>query len=438
MVRSNLLVIMTDQQCADALGCASGGNYATPNLDRLAARGVRFEKAYTSQPICVPARCSMLTGLMPHQTGVTYNVSAGSMQGAPLSRLIDEAGYDTAYIGKWHIEHDPADQDWHGFRTTVRMQGNNLDANIEEPIREFLLRDREQPFFLFASFVNPHDICEVARMIAGQEEHYKNGEIPPFPPPHQCPPLPANFAIPPNEPSVIREHQQELRGGEAMGYIGATFDEGQWRQYRWAYQQLVSLVDARIGRLLDALEESGQANNTAIVFFSDHGDGNGAHQWHQKNIFYEESARVPFILVPPGGCPTAENHEALVNACLDLFPTLLDYAGLPTPADRLGRSLKPILEGRSVSQHDYVVSQTNLHLSYGAPGPTNGRMLRTADYKYVCFDSGSNREQLFHLPSDPGETHSLANDPHHAETLRAHRQLLQEWIERTEDPFQAT
>lgn len=433
----NLLVIMTDQQSADALGCASGGYFHTPNLDRLAARGIRFNKAYTSQPICVPARCSMLTGLMPHETGVMYNISQGQMNGEPLSRLIYEAGYDTAYIGKWHIEHDPADRDWHGFRTTAHMRGNHLDADIEQPIRDFLFKDREQPFFLFASFVNPHDICEVARMISGQEESYKNGDLPPFPPPHECPPLPANFAIPAHEPDAIREHQLGLKAAHdgAPGYIGATFDEGQWRQYRWAYQQLVSLVDARIGRLLDALDDSGQADNTAIIFFSDHGDGNAAHRWHQKNIFYEETARVPFIVAPPGGCEAGENDTALVNACLDLFPTLLDYAGLPAPAHRLGRSVRPMVEGTTRTAHEYVVSQTNLHLAYGQPGPTNGRMLRTADYKYVHFDSGDIREQLFHLASDPGETQSLCRDPDHRQALEQHRELLRSWITNTADPY---
>jgi len=429
--RCNLLVIMTDQQSADALGCASGGYFHTPNLDRLAARGVRFEKAYTSQPICVPARCSMLTGLMPHQTGITYNISKGEMHGEPLSRQLDEAGYDTGYFGKWHIEHDPNDLDWHGFRTTAHMRGNNLDADIEAPAREFLLKEREQPFFAFVSFVNPHDICEAARMINGQEEVYKNGDLPPFPQAGKCPPLPANFAVPAIEPTAIREHQQQNGA-----YPARDFDAVQWRQYRWAYQQLVTLVDERIGRLLDALEESGQADNTAIVFFSDHGDGNAAHHWNQKNIFYEEIARVPFILVPPGGSKPVENNEALVNACLDLFPTLLDYAELETPNELLGRSLRPVLEGSACSRHDYVVSQTNLHQAYGEPGPVNGRMLRTADYKYVVFDSGKIREQLFHLPSDPGETISLINAADHASALEEHRQLMRDWAQRSGDPFQ--
>lgn len=437
--RPNLLVIMTDQQSANALGCASGGYFKTPNMDRLAARGVRFTKAYTSQPICVPARCSMLTGLMPHQTGVYYNISENRMNGEPLSRAFAGGGYDTAYMGKWHIEHDPDDRAWHGFQTTAHLRGNNLDEDIEAPIREFLLKDRDQPFFLFASFVNPHDICEVARMIDGQQERYKNGDLPPFPPPHLCPPLPDNFAIPADEPAAIREHQFEMKVGDGeLGYIGAHFDEGQWRQYRWAYQQLVALVDERIGRVLDALEESGQADNTVIVLFSDHGDGNAAHRWHQKNIFYEETARVPFIVVPPGGCAPAENNTALVNACLDLFPTLLDYAELETPADLLGRSLKPVLEGSACTRHEYVVSQTNLHLGYGEPGPVNGRMIRTADFKYVVFDRGANPEQLFHLPSDPGETRSLAQDPAYAAELQRHRDLLAAWTGTSGDPFTAT
>lgn len=424
---------MTDQQSADAMGCASGGYFKTPNLDRLAKRGIRFNKAYTSQPICVPARCSMLTGLMPHQTGITYNISHTEMKGDALSRHIDEAGYDTGYFGKWHIVRSADDRDWHGFRTTAHMRGNKLDEDIEAPIREFLLKERDEPFFCFASFVNPHDICEVARMIDGQDEQYKNGDLPPFPSPHACPPLPANFAIPENESAVIREHQQELHA-----YNGRHYDEGQWRQYRWAYQQLVTLVDERIGRLLDALEESGEADNTAIVFFSDHGDGNAAHHWNQKNIFYEEVVRVPFIVVPPGGCESGENNTALVNTCLDLFPTLMDYAGLVAPDGLEGRSVRPILEGSSCTRREYVVSQTHFHEEYGVPGKVNGRMLRSADYKYVVFDRGAHAEQLFHLPSDPGETRCLVNDAAHADALQGHRRMFQQWLQESGDPFRVS
>ena len=200
-----------------------------------------------------------------------------------------------------------------------------------------------------------------------------------------------------------------------MIFRGHAFTDADWRQYRHAYYRLIEKVDAEIGRILAALQESGLAENTVVIFSSDHGDGLGAHRWNQKWALYEESVRVPFIL--KFGAHTSTGRvvtEPLVAASLDLFPTVCDFAGVTPPPNLLGRSLRPFIEGNPDTWRDYVVTETCFSDGLG----THGRMLRTPRYKYVVYSWGKHREQLFDLTTDPGETINLAVESRYAETDR--------------------
>ena len=433
--RLNVLFIWTDQQASHAMSNAGNPWLRTPAMDQLAAQGVTFEQTYCSDPICVPSRASWITGLMPHQTGVTFNTEEGGVIGEPLSRRFAEHGYDTGYVGKWHIPHDPNDEAWHGFRFTRHLRNNRLDPDVLPACNEFLRTPRDQPFFLVASFLNPHDICEWARQAAGGNDALPNGQLPPAPPPENCPPLPANFEIPAHEPDIIRTMQ--ARGPRL--YPTIDWEEGKWRQYLWAYYRLIERVDAQIGAILQTLRETGEDENTLIVFSSDHGDGAAAHRWNQKTLFYEEVAKVPFIVRPPA-CPRAgqRDTQSLVNMNLDFFPTAFDYAGIPVPDTLPGRSLRGLIDGRSgATAHDMVVSQNDITNTYGASEGVHGRMLRTARYKYVRFSAGRKREQLFDLATDPGEMNDLTASPTHASVLADHRSLLDDWMQRNRDTVMA-
>ena len=173
--RPNVLFIWTDQQAAKAMGNSGNRWLNTPAMDELAAQGVTFEQTYCSDPICVPSRSSWLTGLMPHQTGVTFNVEEGRVAGTPLSRAFCEAGY----VGKWHIPHPANDAAWHGFDFTRHMRNNRLDPDVLPACHMFLRTPRENPFFLVASFLNPHDICEWARFVSDGPDELPNGLCPP-------------------------------------------------------------------------------------------------------------------------------------------------------------------------------------------------------------------------------------------------------------------
>jgi arylsulfatase A-like enzyme len=167
-------------------------------------------------------------------------------------------------------------------------------------------------------------------------------QLPPAPPADQCPPLPGNFEVPEDEPSVIRELQAYPPARRTFPVV--DWKPETWRQYRWTYNRMTEMVDAQIGEILDALKASGKLDNTVIVFTSDHGDGVGAHKWNQKMVLYEESVRVPFIMVHPGGKKKAVNNSRLINIGIDLAATFMDYAGSPLNSSYHGKSLRPTVK----------------------------------------------------------------------------------------------
>jgi arylsulfatase A-like enzyme len=428
--RPNILFIMTDQQFAGALGCAGNADVKTPAMDSLAANGVRFEKAYCANPLCVPSRTVMLTGKMPHETGITRNIDAKSetFRTPLLGRFFTDAGYDCGYAGKWHLPLELSQTDIHGFGWFPKGGEKCPDAKIPEAAAEFFDQKRDKPFLFVASFINPHDICQWARGDA-----LPHGPIPDPPPPDQCPALPDNFAIPEHEPDVIRKVQHSSKSV----YPTVDWTPDRWRQYRWAYYRLVEKVDALIGELLDALRASGQEDNTLIVFTADHGDGTAAHHWNQKQVLYEETTRVPFIL---GGKAFAKagtvDREHLVSTGLDLIPTLCDYAGVAVPEGLRGRSVRPLAEGKAPDKwREDLVVETQFEYEGHATG-IRGRMLRTQRHKYIVYSEGTLREQLFDLETDPGEMTNLAVNPDNKALLEDCRIKLQQWGAKTGDVFE--
>lgn len=429
--RPNILLMSTDQQFAGAMRCAGNADLQTPAMDSLAANGVRFANAYCANPVCVPSRVSMFSGRMPHELGVYSNMYPHpAFQHAPmLGRALRDGGYDTGYVGKWHLLAPEPEKEIHGFDYMV----SGKDPVIAGGCARFLSKQRDKPFFLVASFFDPHDICQWAR-----GESFKNGAIGEPPAPERCPELPANHAIPENEPDVIRKVQAAYRD---RVYPTEEWTPGKWRQYLWAYYRMIELVDQRIGEVLEVLRSSGQEENTVIVFVSDHGDGASAHQWNQKQVLYEEATRVPCIISHKGHSRTnVVDRTQLVSTGLDLFPTLCDYAGVPAPPGLRGHSLRETVEkDQTKALREYVVCETEFgEFSNDPPfqhaGPM-GRMVRTRDHKYIVYSEGNLREQLFDLEKDPGELNTLSVDPGQIELLNAHRGMLASWIEETKDDF---
>lgn len=426
--KRNVLVILTDQQTADALSAAGNPHLKTPAMDSLAARGVRFTRAYSPNPLCVPARCSLFTGMDTHTLGVTINDldATWDTQAYPyLATAFQKAGFDTGYIGKWHLTTSPEATGVHGFDFVRHARENALDPDVPAACEAFLTQKHDRPFLMVASFVNPHDICEWAR-----DGRLPNGPMEAAPAPELCPPLPANFAIPALEPEVLRQVQP--MAPKTYPTVGWTPER--WRQYRWTYYRLVERVDTLIGQVLSTLKRTGHETDTTIVFTSDHGDGMGSHRWNQKQVLYEEVAKVPFLVAGPGVARPGRTDATLVNIGTDLFPTLMDVAGVPRPSHLPGLSLKPVVAAKAPLKRDHVVIETEFCQSKKRFGIA-GRAVLTARYKYVVYDKGAHREQLFDLAKDPGEMVNLAETPTHASTKRRLRGMLEAWMKRTKDDF---
>jgi arylsulfatase A-like enzyme len=445
--RPNILFIMTDQQHAGMMSCTGNSWLKTPALDRLAASGMRFERAHASNPVCVPSRFSLQTGLMPSAIGMGRNEDApqatvtDAMVQQSLGNLFRKAGYETVYGGKVHLPNRMNDLKTLGYRNLTPDSRQKL----AEACADFLKGPHDKPFLLFASFINPHDICYMAinayarsrgesvtnnvdskTCEAVLDRARQSGDLAAFIRDH-CPPLPANHGIPDREPECITRKYTEARPFRA--YVRAHWSDDQWRLHRWAYCRLTEKVDAQIGIVLDALREAGLEDNTLVVFTSDHGDMDSAHKLEHKSILYQEAVNVPFLMSFSGRIVAgAVNRTHFISNGLDLLPTLCDYAGIDVPAARPGRSLRPLAEGKtSAAWRDFVVSESQ-----------NGRMLRTERFKYCLYDSGARREQLTDLQDDPGEMKNLAESPGFEHTLDRHRRLLQNWLRETGDKIAPT
>jgi arylsulfatase A-like enzyme len=428
----NVLVIMTDQQQAAALGCAGNLEVRTPHLDALAARGVRFASAYTTFPLCTPARAALFSGRMPHAVGVMDNNKPlpDDAREQSLGHLFARAGYDCGYGGKWHVTKIAMEEGF-AFRRVSGFDDNALPPAAIGFLREHAAGGARagEPFLLVASFDNPHNICEHSR-----NQPLPWGEVP-LAPTEECPNLPPNFSAGPYEPEALRAYAE--RAGKYRRRDGYSADR--WRLLRHVYYRLVEKVDAQIGQVLAALRETGLEENTLVVFTSDHGDMAGAHELNQKHSLYDESARIPLIVAGPGvaaGAASMVVDEPVSH--LDVLPTVCDLAGIAVPEAATGTSLRPALEGRPFDRAAAagpVVVQSSWGGEVTSAISTHARCLVTRTHKYVVHEWGEYREQLFDRAADPWEQTNLALEARHRPLLQQHRDQLRAWCRAAADPF---
>ena len=413
--RPNIIYIMTDQQTATAMSCAGNEDLHTPNMDKLAQKGIRFENAYCAHPLSGPSRATMFTGHTSSETGMDKNgiPMPDSLHAFCLGNLMEQAGYTTAYAGKWHV-HTNSLPGKHAFGFE-NLHGHN-DTGLAESCAKFLQRKHEKPFFLVASFDNPHNICEYARK---QPLPFATIEEPPL---EKCPNLPGNFAVAPYDADVLtREKSLSYRI-----YPTENYTPDDWRRYLNAYYRLVEHVDAEIGKIIAEVDKQDLWKNTVIIFTSYHGDGAAAHQWNQKTVLYEEVTNIPFIVCLPHGKNAGKVLPQLVNNGVDLMPSLCDWAGAQLPDGCRGNSFRKLVEsGNPQEKHQpYIVTETYFFQT----GGIRGWMVRTAHYKYVLYESGKNREMLYDMQTDRGEMRNLAIEGRHKPVLEEHREMLRQWM----------
>jgi arylsulfatase A-like enzyme len=337
--RPNILFIFTDQQSASMMSCAGNNDLKTPAMDGLAESGVRFDRAYCTNPVCTPSRFSLFTGLMPSEIGIRSN-EFSHIKELPnyitengIGKLLKIAGYDTAYGGKVHLPgFSPQDL---GFDYICSDERDNLAVKCAD----YILQEREKPFFLTASFINPHDICLMAiKELGVSEESRKIIENSKVEIENlnkvlsmaeelnldDLPSLPNNHLLQNNEPEAVK-FLQEQRPFKKNARV--NFTERQWRLHRWAYARLTEIVDSQVDIVINALKKSGKIDNTIIIFTSDHGDLDSAHKMEHKTALYEEACRVPMMISTPELKDKGfVDKKSLISNGLDLIPTIFDYA----------------------------------------------------------------------------------------------------------------
>jgi arylsulfatase A-like enzyme len=426
--RPNVLFILSDDQGAWALGCAGNPEIRTPNLDRLARNGIRFDNFFCTSPVCSPARASLMTGDIPSQHGVHDWVRAGSVGEQRIDYLAGqtlvtdvaaEQGYRCGLIGKWHLGASDVPRTnfvkWYAHQSgmgpyygapmidhdrPVTVDGYLSDALADTAI-EFIRDEapRPEPFWLYLTFTAPHYPWLDSHPKAFTDL-YRDCAF------ESCPQEPPHPWFAGGKPAIERGHRE--RRESLIGYFAA-----------------VSAMDAAIGRVLDALDAQGLTESTLVVFMSDNGMNCGHHGiWGKGNgtrpqNMYDTSVKVPCIIAQPGRIPAGQLSHAMLSG-YDVFPTIVDYLGLAYAPGRRkpGHSFKPVLEGNGPGADDAVVV-------YDEYGPV--RMVRTAEWKYVHRHPHGPHE-LFHLSDDPGERRNLIDDPAAAATVGTLRARLDDWF----------
>lgn len=433
--RPNILFVITDQQFADAISYRMGTELLrTPAMDSIAAQGVVFSNAFSSNPISVPARNSMFTGMYSHQTGITRNTKVNDPKPQSyksslknLGQYFNEAGYQTAYFGKSHLMFDINSVVESGFQWAAESHN---DSVVSVDAVNFLKNKTQKPFFLVASFTNPHNICEYARNLVGRNQALSCGEIG-FPSSDAVlPELPANLGNQINEPDALNSIKKAYQVDDGLFPV-SNYSPLDWRKLRWGYYRMIEMVDAQLALIINELKKQDLYKNTVIVFTSDHGEMAGAHGWNQKTVFYEESVHVPLIISYPAKLKHL-NRQELVNIGVDLLPTFLDFAGLDIPRILPGRSLKSLTQSKEVENWPKYVFAQNLMaqakgLVNGEVLELNGRMVRSVNFKYCIYDKGDSRESLVDLINDPGEMINLAGNVKYQQVLQEYRKQLSDF-----------
>ncbi len=415
-MQPNILFLFSDQQRPDTLGCYGQQLPISPNLDRLAATGVRFDLAFTCQPVCGPARAALQTGKWATQTGCFINNIALPTDERTLAHHLGEAGYQTGYIGKWHLASTGQQQNYRTTAVPPHLRGGYRDFWIASDVLEFtshsydghlfdadgqrrefppdryradvlgdhaidFLRQRrtDQPFFLFVSWIEPHhqndhDCYEGPR---GSKERFKDYQVP----------------------------------GDLVDTAG------DWRENYPDYLGCCWSLDQNVGRLVAELERQGILDNTLIVYTSDHGSHFRTRNSEYKRSCHDNCLRIPMLLHGPGF--EGGNVPTELVSLLDLPPTLLTAAGVTPPPTMVGQPLQPLATGATPVWRDAIYAEISESCI--------GRCLRTERWKYSVWvptdQPWSSKQQkssplyhehyLYDLAADPFERHNLVRSPEH-------------------------
>jgi arylsulfatase A-like enzyme len=450
--RPNILFIMSDDHGYQAIGAYGSKVNKTPHIDRLAKEGMRFDRAFVTNSICGPCRAVILTGKYNHLNGYTRNEGAFDGSQQTVAKLLQKAGYQTAIVGKWHLGSDPTGFDyWEilqgqgpyynpGMKSAagVKKHEGYTTEIITDLALDFLKekRDKEKPFFMLYQHKAPHRNWQPGPKYL---DHYKDVKIPEPETlfddysgrgfaakdqqmtvakdltPNDLKLIPQGGMNPKQRETFMAAYAEENKAFADAKLEGKDLVRWKFQRYAKDYLRCVDAVDDNVGRVLDYLDESGLAKNTIVIYTSDQGWYLGEHGWYDKRWMYEESFRTPLLIRWPDHIkPGSVNTDLVMN--LDFAETFLAIAGEKIPDDMQGRSLVPVLEGKtpadwrkSVYYHYYEFPQPHhVHPHYG---------VRNERYKLIHFYDLKEWE-LYDLEKDPHEMKSVYSDPAYADVVK--------------------
>ena len=391
MNRPNIIFLHIDQQNPSGIAANGCAYTKTPTMDHLYERGVSFKHSVIANPICSPSRSSWYTGLMSEEHGQLDNGSPHmDPSTADIGPRVTSGGYDSVFMGKWHVN-KPVELSF-DRQFTGHGHGEIGDAHVARAAEAFLInREGDKPFFLNIGLLNPHDCCSWGyEYCPGPAKYYlAPGMV------DQLPPLPPNHRLS-CSPTVTKDSIDPSHG---------HWTDVDWRFYMYSYYRQVEMADVEVGRIVNALENSRFADNTILIFASDHGDGLAQHYHYGKGSPLDPSLIAPLIVVDPRIKGRRDTAHPISN--IDVTATICDYAGVDPLAGRKGVSIRPLVEGKDVDWRPYAAACS-----------VRGRvrLVRTPEYKLIN-DRMTNQYVLYDLAKDPWEMKDVVADASYAQTL---------------------
>lgn len=487
--RPNIIFMMTDDHTTQAMSCYGGNLIQTPNMDRIANEGIRMDNCYAVNALSGPSRACILTGKFSHENGFTDNACKFNGDQQTFPKLLQQAGYQTAMIGKWHLISEPQgfdfwsilsgqeeqgdyyQPDFHEMGKEIREQGYVTDVITDKAIKWLEGRDKNKPFMMMYHQKAPHrdwmpaqrylgifndttfpEPCNLfdsyeGRGRAAREQDMSiahtlrddwdlklltHDEILALPDSNKFKQVYMRMTPAEQEKwdSAYAPRIAEYRAG---GMNKKELISWKYQQYMRDYLATVLAVDENIGRLMKYLEEIGELDNTIIIYTSDQGFFLGEHGWFDKRFMYEECQRMPFIIRYPKAIKAGSTSSAICMN-VDFAPTFLDYAGVEIPADIQGTSLRPIWENGGKTPADWRKAAYYHYYEYPAEHSVKRHYgIRTQDYKLIHFYNDIDEWEMYDMKVDPKEMNNVFGKPEYAEKQAELMKLLEETQQRYGD-----
>jgi len=429
--KPNILFIMSDDHAAHAISCYGSKINKTPQIDRLARDGIRFDNCFCTNGICAPSRATILTGKYSHKNGLIDNKVTFDGSQQTLPKLLKPAGYQTAMIGKWHLKTEPTGFDYYkvvpdqgryfnpvfqekgNWPNTIEEKGYATDIITDETIKYIRSADPEKPFFVMCHHKAPH---RPWRPDPKHWELFKDREIPE--PPTLFDTYEGKAEAVKNAEMTLEHHMHPMDTGgipPPPELKGKDLVRWRYQQFMRNYLACIASIDDNIGRILDFLKGNGLEDNTIVVYTSDQGFFLGDHGWFDKRLMYEESLRMPLIIRYPEEIPKEQVSKDIVLN-IDFAPTFLDFAGADIPGDIQGESFRKITRGRTPgnwrqAMYYHYYEYPSWHMVDAHYG------IRTQRYKLIHYYGYTDEWEFFDLKDDPLEMDNRYKHPEYQSTI---------------------